>query len=78
MGNEQCPLDPYVLNNERCTYVDQQILKLQENPDVVPVGELPRHILLTVDRYLANKIVPGARISVTGIFDVFQRQVKVI
>jgi len=30
--------------------VDQQTLKIQEAPDMVPVGELPRYMLATVDR----------------------------
>ena len=32
------------------TFSDHQTLKLQEAPDMVPVGELPRHMLLSVDR----------------------------
>jgi DNA replication licensing factor MCM5 len=27
-------------------------MKLQEAPDMVPVGELPRHMLLSVDRFV--------------------------
>jgi DNA replication licensing factor MCM5 len=45
-------MDPYMVNTEKCHYVDQQVLKLQEAPDQVPVGELPRHLLLTVDRFV--------------------------
>jgi DNA replication licensing factor MCM5 len=33
-----------------CEYIDQQTLKLQESPEVVPTGEMPRNIMLTVDR----------------------------
>ncbi|KAG6381381.1 MCM-domain-containing protein [Boletus reticuloceps] len=52
-------------------FVDQQTLKLQEAPDMVPVGELPRHILLSADRYLTGKVVPGSRIITTGIYSTF-------
>lgn len=45
-----CPMDPYVVDLQASHFVDQQILKLQESPDMVPVGELPRHMLLTADR----------------------------
>jgi DNA replication licensing factor MCM5 len=45
-----CPMDPYAVNVQSSHFVDQQILKLQESPDMVPVGELPRHMLLTADR----------------------------
>lgn len=35
------------------TFSDHQTLKLQEAPDMVPVGELPRHMLLSADRYVS-------------------------
>jgi len=46
--------------------------KLQEAPDQVPVGELPRHILISADRYLANRVVPGTRCTITGVFSIYQ------
>ncbi|KAI2695016.1 hypothetical protein CBS147332_9450 [Penicillium roqueforti] len=70
--NEQCPLDPYVVQHEKCQFVDQQVLKLQEAPDQVPVGEMPRHVLISADRYLANRVVPGSRCTVMGIFSIYQ------
>ena len=69
---DRCPLDPYVVAHEKCQFVDQQVLKLQEAPDQVPVGELPRHVLISADRYLANRVVPGSRCSVMGIFSIYQ------
>ncbi|GKZ26231.1 minichromosome maintenance protein 5 [Aspergillus brasiliensis] len=70
--SEPCPLDPYVVSHEKCQFVDQQVLKLQEAPDQVPVGELPRHVLISADRYLANRVVPGSRCTVMGIFSIYQ------
>lgn len=76
-GEERdCPMDPYIIVHDRSRYIDQQTLKLQEAPDMIPVGDIPRHILLTVDRTLTNKIVPGTRCIVTGIYSTFQGQVK--
>ncbi|OCL14994.1 DNA replication licensing factor mcm5 [Glonium stellatum] len=69
---EKCPLDPYFVIHEKCQFIDQQILKLQEAPDQVPVGELPRHILISADRYLANRVVPGTRCTITGVFSIYQ------
>lgn len=69
---KDCPLDPYVIVHERCTFVDEQVIKLQEAPDAVPVGELPRHIKLAADRYLTGKVIPGSRIVVTGVYSTFQ------
>ncbi|KAL1799268.1 hypothetical protein ACET3X_003305 [Alternaria dauci] len=71
---EQCPLDPYYVMHERCQFIDQQVLKLQEAPDQVPVGELPRHIMISADRYLANRVVPGTRCSVMGVFSIYQQK----
>ncbi len=48
---QPCPKDSYTLVPEKCRCVDQQTLKLQESHDMIPVGELPRQVLLTVDRY---------------------------
>lgn len=70
--SDNCPMDPYFIVHEKCQFVDQQVLKLQEAPDQVPVGELPRHVLISADRYLANRVVPGSRCTITGISSIFQ------
>ncbi|KAG0289361.1 minichromosome maintenance protein 5 [Linnemannia gamsii] len=67
-----CGMDPYVVDHDKSTCVDQQILKLQESPDDVPVGELPRHVLLSADRDLTNRVVPGSRATIMGVYSVFQ------
>ncbi|CAG8742492.1 12064_t:CDS:10, partial [Acaulospora morrowiae] len=72
LGPKDCGLDPYVIIHDKCTYVDQQVLKLQELPELLPVGDLPRHITVHVDRFLANKVVPGRRVKIVGIYDIFQ------
>ncbi|WLF78123.1 minichromosome maintenance protein 5 [Lodderomyces elongisporus] len=69
---EKCPPDSYVIDHDKSTFVDQQVLKLQESPDMVPVGEMPRHILLQSDRYLTNQVVPGTRVTIIGIYSIFQ------
>ncbi|ANB12391.1 MCM DNA helicase complex subunit MCM5 [Sugiyamaella lignohabitans] len=71
-----CPMDPYVIVHDRSTFIDQQVLKLQEAPDMVPVGEMPRHILLSADRYLTNRIIPGTRCTINGIYSIYQNKVK--
>ena len=73
-GDPQCPMDPYVVVHESSQFVDQQIIKLQEAPDQVPVGELPRHVLVSTDRYLTNRVVPGTRCMITGIFSIYQNK----
>ncbi|KAJ3089561.1 minichromosome maintenance protein 5 [Quaeritorhiza haematococci] len=75
-GTKDCPLDPYEIIHDKSKFVDQQSLKLQELHPMVPVGELPRHMLLSADRYLTNKVVPGTRVTVTGIYSIFSHQGK--
>jgi hypothetical protein len=38
----------------------------------VPTGELPRNLLLAVDRSMVQCIVPGTRVTVVGIYSIFQ------
>ncbi|TPX44036.1 hypothetical protein SeMB42_g04458 [Synchytrium endobioticum] len=70
-GRNECGIDPYRIDTDKCKYIDQQRLKLQEAPDMVPVGELPRHMLLAADRWLTEKVIPGTRVTVTGILSIF-------
>jgi hypothetical protein len=55
----KCPNNSLYIVADKCKYIDQQTLKLQEAPEAVPTGEMPRHILLTVDRALVGVAVPG-------------------
>ena len=71
-AGEQCPIDPYLIVPDGSQFVDQQTLKLQEPPDMVPVGELPRHMLATCDRSLANRAVPGTRVTAVAVYSIFQ------
>lgn len=71
-GRQPCPRDPFVILPERSHCVDQQSLKIQEAPDSIPVGELPRQVLLTLDRALVNRVAPGTRIIANGIYAIFQ------
>lgn len=70
----KCPLDPYFVMHEKSQFVDQQVIKLQEAPDQVPVGELPRHVLVSADRYLTNRVVPGSRCTIMGVFSIYQNK----
>jgi len=69
-GRPPCPLDPYYILPDHCKCVDFQNLKLQENPDSVPHGEMPRHITMYVDRSLVERSVPGNRVTVIGVYSI--------
>jgi DNA replication licensing factor MCM5 len=66
----KCPIDPYFILPDRCQCVDFQLLKLQEVPESVPHGEMPRHLQLYCDRYLCDKVVPGNRVTIVGIYSI--------
>ncbi|OQR86881.1 DNA replication licensing factor MCM5 [Achlya hypogyna] len=74
--DEDCPKDSYIIVPDKCEYVDQQTLKLQESPEVVPTGEMPRNLLLACDRYLVDRAPPGTRVSILGISSVFNSGAK--
>jgi len=69
-GRPACPLDPFFILPDNCKCVDFQNLKLQESPESVPHGEMPRHMQLYVDRSLVDKAVPGNRVTVIGIYSI--------
>jgi len=69
-GRPPCPVDPYFILPDKCRCVDFQTLKLQETPDSVPQGEMPRHMKMFVDRSLTEKTVPGNRVTVIGIYSI--------
>ncbi len=72
-SKEKCPLDSYAPMAEESRYIDVQQLKLQESPEMIPTGEIPRAFLLFCDRYCVNKVTPGTRLTVTGVLTVDDR-----
>lgn len=44
---------------------------LQESPEVVPTGEMPRNIIVVVDRNLVDKVSPGTRVALMGIASLY-------
>ncbi len=50
--------------------MDQQRLKLQEAPELIPTGEMPRSLVLIVDRELTDKVTPGNRVKVVAILGI--------
>ncbi|XP_018784738.1 PREDICTED: DNA replication licensing factor Mcm5 [Bactrocera latifrons] len=69
-GRPKCPLDPFFIMPDKCKCVDFQLLKLQELPDFVPQGEIPRHLQLFCERSLCERVVPGNRALIQGIYSI--------
>ncbi|CAG9335014.1 unnamed protein product [Blepharisma stoltei] len=72
-AGEKCPLDSYVILSHECSFIDLQTIKVQERPEDVPTGEMPRTVSASVERYLVDKISPGSRITLIAIFSVNDR-----
>lgn len=53
--------------------MDQQYLKLQEAPELIPTGEMPRTFQLTCDRYLTDKVTPGNRVKIVGVLAIVNK-----
>ena len=61
-------MTPYAVLPDECGFVDQQTLKLQEVPEAVPTGEMPRSILCAVERKLVDQAPPGTHFSLLVLF----------
>lgn len=58
----------FQLIHNRCNFIDRQMVKLQESPDNMPAGQTPSTISLIACADLVDKVHPGDRVFVTGIY----------
>lgn len=70
-ANGDCGPNPYGVVPDDSLFVDRQTLKLQEAPEKVPTGEMPRSVLLAVERSLVDQAPPGTRVTVFCIPTLF-------
>lgn len=77
MNDNRCQLDPFEVMPDQCTFVDTQMLRLQEAPEDVPTGEMPQGIQMLCDRKLVDKVKPGTRVRVIAVVSIRQSAGKV-
>lgn len=54
--------------HNRCEFTDKQCIKLQESPDDMASGQTPQNIVLYAHNDMVDKVQPGDRVTVTGIY----------
>lgn len=81
--NQECAAH-HTMNiiHNRCLFSDKQIIKIQETPDAIPDGQTPHSVTLCVYDTLVDKVRPGDRVEISGIYRsapvrVNQRQRKI-
>ncbi|XP_041772486.1 DNA replication licensing factor MCM4 [Anopheles merus] len=58
----------FQLIHNRSQFADRQLIKLQESPDDMAAGQTPHNVLLMAHEDLVDKVQPGDRVTVTGIY----------
>mmetsp|Transcript_51991 Transcript_51991/g.125407 ORF Transcript_51991/g.125407 Transcript_51991/m.125407 type:complete len:881 (+) Transcript_51991:85-2727(+) len=63
-GTKECGPFPYSVVPDESHFSDRQKLKLQEAPEKVPTGEMPRSVMVAVEKGLVDRAPPGTRVSI--------------
>ena len=64
-----CGTDPFRIVPEKSVFIDQQNIKLQENPECVQAGEMPRNMSALIERTMVLSVVPGTRVKIMGVYE---------
>jgi DNA replication licensing factor MCM3 len=65
---EDAEHNPLVTEYGYCTYRDHQTISIQEMPERAPAGQLPRGVDVVMDDDMVDRVKPGDRIQLVGIF----------
>ncbi|KAI1902000.1 hypothetical protein AGOR_G00040210 [Albula goreensis] len=56
------------LIHNRSIFSDKQMIKLQESPEDMPAGQTPHTTVIYAHNDLVDKVQPGDRVNITGIY----------
>ena len=71
-----CKRRDFELDPESSSFIDFQIIRLQELPEDLPPGQMPHYIDVTIREDLVDNTRPGDRIILTGIVRVEQESLN--